>query len=85
MENLRSRRCLHACGSADTNEENLDMTASAMAQGSNRYVRFENFQKVVNSDARWSEMVTFHTFEGISHESLKAYKDPFFVNYVKGN
>lgn len=85
MENLRSRRCMHACGSNDTNEENLDMTASAMAQGCNRYVRFENFQKVVNSDARWSEMVTFHTFEGISHESLKAYKDPFFVNYVKGN
>ena len=84
MANLRSRRCLHACGSADILEKDLDQTPSAMAQGCNRYVRFENFQKLVNSDPQWREVVTFHTFEGVAHQSLKTYVDPVFVNYVKG-
>ena len=84
MANLRSRRCLHACGSADIREKDLDQTPSAMAQGCNRYVRFENFQKLVNSDPQWREVASFHTFEGVAHESLKAYVDPAFVNFVKG-
>lgn len=84
MENLRSRRCLHGCGVLDTLEKDLDMTPLAMKQGRNRYVRFENFKELVSKDPRWSEVTTFHAFEGIGHESQKAYVDPFFVNYVLG-
>ena len=85
MENLRSRRCLHACGSEDTNEKSLDRTATAMRQGENRYVRFQNFKALVSRDARWSEVTTFHTFEGLSHRAVGAYSDPFFVSYILGN
>ena len=84
MENLRSRRCLHGCGVLDTLEKDLDMTPLAMKQGHNRYVRFENFKELVSKDPRWNEVVTFHSFEGIGHESQKAYADPFFVKYVLG-
>ena len=84
MENLRSRRCLHGCGLLDTLEKDLDMTPLAMKQGRNRYVRFENFKELVSKDPRWSEVTTFHTFEGIGHQSQKAYADPFFVEYVMG-
>lgn len=84
MENLRSRRCLHGCGVLDTLEKDLDMTPLAMKQGHNRYVRFENFKELVSKDPRWNEVVTFHSFEGIGHESQKAYTDPFFIKYVLG-
>lgn len=82
MENLRSRRCLHACGDADTLEKALDKTASAMKQGENRYVRFLNFQALVNSDPRWKSVTTFHTFKDIGHKSTAAYADPVFIKYV---
>lgn len=84
LENLRSRRCLHACGLADTLEGSLDKTTFAMKQGKNRLERYENFCAEVEADARWRESVVFHTFEGIGHEVNKAYVDPFFVSYVKG-
>lgn len=84
MENLRSRRCLHACGALDTLEASLDMTATAMKQGENRYVRFKNFRRLVNIDTRWSSVTTFHTFDSIGHASVSAYADPFFVEYVVG-
>ena len=84
LENLRSRRCLHACGALDTLERSLDKTATAMKQGHNRMVRFENFRKAVESDERWREVVTFHTFASIGHDAVAAYADPFFVNYVTG-
>ena len=82
MENLRTRRCLHACGSEDTHEKSLDRTATAMRQGENRYVRFQNFRTRVESDARWAAATLFHTFEGLSHRAAGAYADPFFVEYV---
>lgn len=84
MENLRTRRCLHACGALDTLEESLDMTATAMKQGNNRYIRFQNFCDLVSKDARWSSVVTFHTFDSIGHAAVSAYGDPFFVDYVLG-
>ena len=84
LENLRSRRCLHACGALDTLEKNLDKTATAMKQGHNRYVRFQNFCKVVEADERWREVVTFHTIDSIAHEAIKAYADPTVVNYILG-
>lgn len=85
LENLRSRRCLHACGELDTLEKSLDKTPFAMKQGKNRLVRFENFCKAVSEDARWRESTVFHTFEGIGHEATKAYADPYFVDYIRGN
>ena len=84
LENLRSRRCLHACGALDTLEKSLDKTATAMKQGHNRYVRFKNFCKVVEADERWREVVTFHTIDSISHQAIKAYADPTVVNYILG-
>ena len=84
MENLRSRHCLHACGAIDTLEKSLDKTPLAMKQGVNRYVRFMNFQELVNSDPRWQASTTFYTFESIGHSAKSAYVDPFFVEYVMG-
>lgn len=84
LENLHSRRCLHACGALDTLEESLDRTATAMKQGNNRYVRFENFQALVKSDSCWNAVTTFHTFESIGHAATSAYADPFFVQYIIG-
>ena len=84
LENLHSRRCLHACGALDTLEESLDRTATAMKQGNNRYVRFENFQALVKSDSCWNASTTFHTFESIGHAATSAYADPFFVQYITG-
>lgn len=84
LKNLRSRRCLHGCGLLDTLSESLDQTSFAMKQGENRYVRFQNFQNTVNQDPEWKAQVTFYTFETIGHEAVKAYADPFFVNYIKG-
>lgn len=84
MENLRSRRCLHACGALDTLEANLDRTPTAMKQGHNRYVRFMNFNKLVSSDPRWCESTIFHTFDSIGHKASLAYPDPFVVKYIMG-
>lgn len=82
LANLRSRRCFHGCGELDTLEESLDRTATAMKQGTNRLVRFENFRRAVNEDSEWSASVVFHTFSNIGHEATKAYADPVFVKYV---
>ena len=82
MKNLRTRPCLHGCGSADVLDAALDMTPSAMSQGRNRYLRFLNFQEVVKADRRWKKMATFHTFEGIGHQAAKAYRDPFYLQYI---
>ena len=84
MENLYTRRCLHACGALDITEKSLDKTASAMRQGVNRYVRFQNFKEYVGKDPRWSAVTTFYTFDSIGHTAASAYVDPFFVKYVKG-
>lgn len=82
MENLRSRRCLHACGDADTAEKSLDKTASAMKQGVNRYVRFQNFKELVSKDPRWSEVTTFHTLANLGHKATAAYADPAVIKYI---
>ena len=82
LANLRSRRCFHGCGELDTLEESLDRTATAMKQGKNRLVRFENFRRAVNEDSEWSASVVFHTFSNIGHDAIKAYADPVFVKYV---
>ncbi len=84
MKNLRSRHCLHACGALDTLEESLDRTPTAMKQGNNRYLRFQNFKALVESDSCWNELTTFHTFESIGHSAVSAYADPFFVQYITG-
>jgi hypothetical protein len=83
MENLRSRRCLHGCGALDVLEKSLDKTPPAMKQGNNRYVRYQNFKALVESDSRWAAVTVFHTFDSIGHEAVKAYADPIFVEYVK--
>lgn len=85
MENLRRRRCLHGCGALDVREGSLDKTPPAMQQGENRFARYQNFKAVVEQDPRWAEVALFHTFDSLGHESLKAYADPFFVEYVKGD
>jgi dienelactone hydrolase len=83
MENLRSRRCLHGCGSLDVGEGSLDKTPPAMKQGENRFVRYLNFKAMVEKDEKWAEKVVFHTFDSIAHKAIKAYDDPVFVEYVK--
>ena len=83
MENLRSRRCLHGCGSLDVGEKSLDKTPAAMKQGENRYARYLNFKALVEKDEKWAEKVVFHTFDSIAHKAVKAYADPLFVKYVK--
>ena len=82
MENLRSRRCLHACGDADVLEKSLDKTPAAMKQGENRYLRFLNFQAHVSQDPRWKSVTTFHTLPNLGHKASLAYQDPVVVKYI---
>ena len=82
MDNLHSRRCLHACGELDTLEKDLDRTPCAVMQGANRYERFLNFRKYVEADLEWNERVVFHVFPSIGHDSSSAYSDPFFISYI---
>lgn len=83
MENLRSRRCLHGCGSLDVGEKSLDKTPFAMKQGENRFARYQNFKALVENDSRWAEKAVFHTFDSIAHEASKAYADPYLLKYMK--
>lgn len=82
LENLRTRRCLHACGQADTLEKSLDKTPPAMKQGKNRFERFLNFQEVVSLDSAWYASTSFHVFDSLGHSASSAYASPFFVNYI---
>lgn len=84
MENLRTRKCMHGCGSIDTLEKSLDKTVSAMKQGENRYKRFLNFRDLVSRDSLWNASVTFHTFDSIGHAAVSAYVDPVFLDYILG-
>ena len=83
MANLHSRFCLHGCGDKDVLDKSLDMTPAAMMQGRNRYLRYLHFQEVVNADPKWKKKVTFYTFEGLGHDSAKAYATPFLLRYMK--
>lgn len=83
MENLRTRRCLHACGALDTLETDLDRTPNAMKQGPNRYERFLSFRSVVESDPLWADNVVFHVFDSLGHDASGAYSDPVFISFVK--
>lgn len=55
-----------------------------MKQGENRFARYQNLKAQVEKDTHRSKVTVFHTFDSIAHESLKAYTDPFFVEYIRG-
>lgn len=83
LKNLSSRDICHACGTNDVGPESLDKSDFAMAQGKNRYDRFLNFQEYVKQYPGWARKCVFHSIEGIKHESVKAYSDPFILNWIK--
>ena len=85
MKNLTSRRVWHACGSADTNPKGgLDRTPTAMLQGSNRYERFRNFEAHVKKFPEWAKQASFHTFEGLAHDTDSAHTDKAFIDFALG-
>lgn len=85
MENLSSRRVWHACGSADTNPKGgLDRTPTAMLQGTNRYERFRHFEAHVKKFPGWAKQASFHTFEGLAHNTTGAHTDKAFIDFALG-
>lgn len=85
MKNLTTRRVFCGCGDKDVTPGSLDVTPEAMSQGANRFERYLSFKRHVEAWPRWKRNLTFHTFEGIAHESGKAYKDPVLIKYLKGD
>lgn len=83
MRNLCSRRVFCGCGDKDVTSGALDVTPEAMSQGATRYERYLSFRRHVEAWPRWKRNLTFHTFEGIAHESGKAYRDPVLLEYLR--
>ena len=82
MKNLTSRRVLFGCGDRDVTPGSLDVTPQAMMQGASRYERYLNFINHVEAWPKWKRNLSFHTFEGIAHESGKAYRDAVLLEYL---
>jgi pimeloyl-ACP methyl ester carboxylesterase len=87
MKNLCSRRVWRACGSEDVlgrPRTALDMTPSAVKQGSNRLERFLNFEKYLDKYPDWKKQTSFHIFKGIGHKEDLAYPTKEVVDFVFG-
>lgn len=85
MANLTSRRVWRGCGSKDVlgrPHTSLDSCAEAMAQGVNRFDRFNNFRKYLEGFPEWSKQVSFYVFEGLGHKSAVAHRDPAFIAFA---
>lgn len=83
LKNLSSRRMFCGCGDQDVNTGGaLDKTPEAMAQGENRFERYCNFVSHTEAWPKWRKQLVTHTFEGISHESSKAYCDPALLDFL---
>lgn len=82
MHNLETRPTLYGCGTADVGTRSLDMCPEAMLQGENRYDRCQKFEKHIAEYPKWKRKVSFHYFEGIAHETEKAYADPVVINWI---
>ena len=85
MANLASRRVWRGCGSKDVlgrPHTSLDSCPEAMAQGANRFDRFNNFRKHVERFPEWAKQVSFHVFEGLGHDSAAAHRDPAFIAFA---
>lgn len=83
--NLCSRRVWRACGTQDVLSKpytSLDLSAEAMAQGTNRYMRFRSFERYLRQYPDWAKNVTFHALEGVGHNTVAAHSDPAFVRFV---
>ena len=84
LENLSNRRVWRACGTEDVQEGGLDVCPAAMAQGTNRYERFRNFEAYLKKYPGWTKQVSFHALEGLGHKSIRAHTGKAFVEYVIG-
>jgi hypothetical protein len=85
MKNLASRRVWRACGAQDTHpRKGLDRTPAAMAQGTNRYARFRNFEAYLKRYPEWARQVSFHAFEGLDHNTAKAHASDAFIAFALG-
>lgn len=82
LRNLKSRPTLYGCGTADVGTRSLDVCPEAMLQGENRYDRCRKFEKHVAEYPKWRRKARFHYFEGIAHETEKAFADPVVINWI---
>ncbi|MBP5321333.1 MAG: hypothetical protein J6334_10130 [Kiritimatiellae bacterium] len=83
LARLASRYCLCFCGTEDRAKEWLDMKATAMAQGANRYERFLNFRKHVESFPQLKGHLVFTEVKGGKHGGA-CYDNPAFIGLVFG-
>lgn len=70
-DNIATRRCYYFGGVEDTNDTYLDMSPGAMAQGRNRFARFDGYKRYVAAykDKRWRENSVFKAIEEVGHSS----------------
>lgn len=85
MKNLCSRRVWRGCGDKDTlgrPHTALDMTPAAARQGGNRFERFRNFEKYLESYPDWKRQTSFHVFKGLGHNEVIAYPSKEVLDFV---
>ncbi|MFK8111232.1 MAG: amidohydrolase family protein [Rubripirellula sp.] len=72
-ENIATRRCFYFGGTEDTKDKYLDMSPGAMAQGRNRFTRFEGYRRYVAAyqDKRWRDNSKFTAIEAVGHSSTQ--------------
>lgn len=72
-DNIATRRCYYFGGVEDTKDKYLDMSPGAMAQGRNRFARFDGYKRYVAAytDKRWADNSIFIAVEGVGHSSSK--------------
>jgi len=72
-DNIATRRCYYFGGVEDTEDKYLDMSPGAMAQGRNRFARFDGYNRYVAAykDKRWRENSVFKAIEAVGHSSSK--------------
>lgn len=88
-ENIVSRPCFYFGGVDDTRDKYLDMSPGAMAQGRNRFTRFEGYDRYVGAyeDKRWRKNSTFIAIDNVGHSSTQMLateqvRDVLFQNVV---
>ena len=69
LENIKSRHLLCFCGTKDTGEKHLSTNPRAIAQGTNRYERFENFRKHISAIKALRDSFDFVEVDNVGHSS----------------
>lgn len=84
MANFLVRPTLYLCGDQDVGKRGLASSPGAMAQGANRYLRFQNYRKYVALFPEWEKRSRFVTVPGAGHSLRKVLDVPEFISLIFG-